>query len=125
MPDEGKYILGFLVLVLSVSFVVIVYLMTKERSKYILSSNCGKPPGQFSVQQGKTSRNILNSCYEGNNQQCVFNASSLNDSINICNENIEICDRFAYNSEAGTMMIISKNATLSDNTSADIYNRIS
>ena len=114
-----------LLIIFAIIFGVYVIYTENKMKNYTLNTNCTKPSGIFSVENGNTyssTDDVLETCYDGKTN-CIFNnVTTLTDAVNICNIN-ELCKRFAYSSSTSTLTLLKTTSKYSANKNSDIYNR--
>lgn len=112
-------------IILVVTFAVtMVVLWTRDRKNYVNAKYCNKPLGEFGVESGYTSKDVITKCGTSGSDRCVFtNISNLSAAIKLCNDNIEICDRFSYDSSVNTLQFVKLNGKYTSLSSSDMYTR--
>jgi hypothetical protein len=107
-----------LLLSLIILAILIYYLTDLTNTKNEISKNSNKPAGEFAVSTGVTSTQSINQCTINGvrNSQCSYPANTLNDAINICNVQSDVCDRFFYNEVSKQMTMISLDSPLVPST---------
>jgi hypothetical protein len=109
-------------IVISSFLIYYVYKTEDDMKNYILAKNCTKVKGNFAVNNGFVSQDVLMTCYDGNTK-CVFNQiNSLSQAIKICDIN-NLCDAFSYNSLNRVMSIIKVSNNIAADENTDIYVR--
>lgn len=91
-----------------------IYDYVVNQNEKVPVDNCNKPGGEFAVEP-ETSY-ALNCTLQGckdrgsdSGDACVFSVSGLNDAIKVCNQNIDICNRFTFFPNSKSMAITSLN----------------
>jgi len=96
------YALAILLILFLAIYILTVVMLTRS------SVNQTKIRGPYAVQTGTTATTLF-VCGTQKNQECTFSATTLNDAIQICNDNLNICRQFTY---SGTTMKFVDNNTV-------------
>ena len=94
---------------LLIAFITEISIATGNCSNNVSVENCNKPAGDFALEPGVTTNNILTGCppdLNGNDSCVISNIPSLSDATRICNSKkyLNKCNRFIY--ENNTMKLV-------------------
>ena len=121
---ESKYFFIATIFILSILIIVLLVIWIRERSGYIQASQCNKPLGEFALENGVTTKSVLSKCGPDKKSLCSeSNITSLTQAVQYCNDNIDICDRFSYDSLANIVQIVSLGGKYIPLATSDIYTR--
>ena len=84
-------------------------IITINSKNYVRQENCNSPVGDFQVEAGINYIDVKKQCERPGvpNANCIFkNVENLTEAINICQENIQFCERFSFNKNLGLMKIV-------------------
>lgn len=112
-----------LIAILIIVLIVFVILTQEERKDLVELSQCFKPKGEYAVDPGFTSADVLNLCGSDGKSVCTFTVSNLANATDICNTNPEKCSRFIYNEQTNIMSFISDQPSFIKNPNINIYIR--
>ena len=121
MNSELIYIL--IILILIIILIVIIVLTQEGRKNLINVGECTKIKGEYAVDAGFDSSNILYLCGSNGNSVCTFTVSSLENAFDICNTNADKCSRFTYNTSSQSISFISDIPSFDKNPDSNIYIR--
>ena len=113
----------FLIVFIIVTAVAIIFIILYFRSTlYLVSpSQCGASFGTYSVTPARSGV-MLNTCGDGT-QPCKFVAYTLEEAINICNEQESKCDAFAYSEVNRALSFIDITQELIPTVLGGVYRR--
>jgi uncharacterized membrane protein YgcG len=124
---ENFFLFVAIVLIgLLIAFITEISIATGNCSNNVSIEHCNKPAGDFAVEPGVTTNNILSGCppdLTGSDSCVIPDVSSLSDAIKICNSNkyINKCNRFIY--ENNTMKLVPLNGSTYSSRSKNLYVR--
>jgi uncharacterized protein YxeA len=120
-----KIILIFLILLVVVGGLAFYVFNHAGRSDYVHYSKCYKPLSAFSVESGTSANSILNQCGQNKTSKCTARANNLDEAIQYCEQNVQICDIFSFNSTTKTASIHPTNTKFNSvpGTGNDIFYR--
>ena len=98
--------------------------ITLNSKNYVRQENCNSPFGDFQVEAGIYYTDVKKQCERPGvpNANCIFkNVETLTEAINICQENIEFCERFSFNKDLGLMRIVTLTSKGSKDPKYDSY----
>jgi len=108
MNKTGFYILGFIFLI--IIGLLITDIVIRLNSKYYFKSDkCNSPPSDWAAEPGVNYTEVKKQCDKLGikNSSCVFNnVKNVTEAIVLCQQNINVCERFTYNSSTKTMKIV-------------------
>jgi len=117
-----KIYIGIIVLLL-ILLILFIILTQEEKKDLIKISQCSKPKGQYAVDAGFSSSDVLNTCGSNNTSVCSFSAASLKNAFTICDSNASQCGRFLYDEQTKLMSFIGDKPAMLQNTNTSIYIR--
>ena len=98
---------------------MIVYFQEREMSNYVYYTNCYQPISDYSVEAGKSSNSVLNTCGSSGRERCARTSTSLLDAINFAQASR--ADKFSYNEKTGQTFLLSKKTNYYNNPDTSIY----
>ena len=107
--NPNPNLVGWIILTVSLTIVIIVLLFLWIFSLTVVDQPCGCT-GEFGVQINTAARPQRN-CGTSRDMPCMFTVSSLEECVNICNQLVNICSGFTYNSTTNTMTIVNPTNT--------------
>ena len=121
MLSEIIYII--IIVILLIILIIFIVLTQEGRKNLINVGECTKMKGEYVVDAGFDSSNILKLCGNDGKSVCSFTVSNLENAFNICNSNADKCSRFSYNSSNQSISFISDVPSFNRNPNSDIYIR--
>ena len=114
-----------MIIITALIIILIVFIVLTEdgRKNLINVSECSKIKGEYAVDAGFDSSNILYLCGNDGKSVCSFTVSSLENAFNICNSNADKCSRFSYNTSSQSISFISDVPSFNRNPNSNIYIR--
>lgn len=121
MSREVIYVsmIFFLLLVL----ILIIVLTQNEKKDHIHASECSKPKGEYAVDPGFQSVDIIKTCGGDGKSPCTFRVDNLKDATDVCNRNPDKCYRFMYDNKRKSITFINDTTDLTSNINSDIFTR--
>jgi hypothetical protein len=111
-----------LIFMLLLSLILVIILTQNEKKDHIHVSECSKPKGEYAVDPGIVSVDIINTCGQSNTP-CSFRAPNLKGAIDICNNHPDKCYKFTYDNRRKVISFINNSTNYSSNNDYDIYTR--
>lgn len=124
---ENFFLFVAIVLIgLLIAFITEISIATGNCSNNVSIEHCNKPAGDFAVEPGVTTNNILSGCppdLTGSDSCVIPYISSLSDAIKICNSKkyINKCNRFIY--ENNTVKLVPLTGSTYSSPSKNLYVR--
>ncbi len=120
---QTEFIYIGIIIILIIILIIIIVLTQEDRKNLINIGECTKIKGEYAVDAGFDSSNILNLCGNNGKSVCSFTVSNLENAFNICNSNADKCSRFSYNSSNQSISFISEVPSFERNPNSNIYIR--
>ena len=121
MIHEKIYI-GIIVLLL-ILLILFIILTQEERKDLVKISQCSKPKGQYAVDGGFSSSDVLNICGPNSDSVCSFSVSSIKNAFTICDSNADKCSKFMYNEQNKTMVFLGDKPSMIQTTNSSVFIR--
>ena len=112
-----------IIFILVISLILLVIFTQHEKKNHVHESECSKPKGEYAVDPGFQSSDILKTCGSDGRSPCSFKVDNLKNAVNICNRNPEKCYRFMYDNKRRTITFINSTTDLTTNINSDIFTR--
>ena len=112
-----------IIFLLSVSLVLVIILTQNEKKDHIHESECSKPKGEYAVDPGNITTDILSTCGTDNKSSCTFRVTSLKEATDVCNRNPDKCYRFMYDTNRNVITFIGNTTNLTSKIGTDIFTR--
>ena len=112
-----------IIVILIIVMITFIVLTQEDRKNLIDVGKCSKVLGEYAVDAGFESANVINLCGANNASVCSFTVSNLQDAFDICNTNSEKCSRFMYNEKLKIMSFINNIPSFKRNPNSSIYIR--
>jgi hypothetical protein len=111
-----------LIFLLLLSLILVIIFTQHEKKDHVHVSECSKPKGEYAVDPGIVSVDIIKTCGQSNGP-CTFRAPNLKGAIDICNKNPDKCYKFTYDNRRKVISFIDNSTNYSSNNDYDIYTR--
>ena len=123
MNKTSFYILGGIFIIL-IGLLIADIVIRLNSKYYVKSENCNSPISDWAMEPGVNYTDIKNQCDRlgVKNNSCIFNnVKNLTDAVVLCQENLNICERFTYNSSAQIMTIVTLTSNGTKDNNYDSY----
>jgi hypothetical protein len=121
MPRDIIYVVMIFLLLLSL--VLVIVFTQHEKKDHIHESECSKPKGEYAVDPGFQTTDIVKLCGDDGKSPCVFSVDNLKSAIDVCNRNPDKCFRFMYDNRRNSITFINNTTDLTSNITTDIFTR--
>jgi len=121
MPRDIIYVIMIFLLLISLIFVIVF--TQNEKKDHIHHSECSKPKGEYAVDPGFQTTDVVNLCGDDGKSPCVFSVDNLKSAIDVCNRNPDKCFRFMYDNTRNSISFINNTTDLTANITTDIFTR--
>jgi len=106
-----------------VAGILVVYFTTYYKSDYVHYKKCNAPLGEYALEAGSSSSNIIQKCGRDKKSFCSKKVSHLKEAEAYCNNNSNICDRFVYNESTRVASIVDLKGEIVEATDSSIFTR--
>jgi len=117
---EAVWIIAYVVLGIVAIFFIAMYFRCSVIN--VNPSQCGASYGIYAVEAGRTG-NVISTCGGSGNQPCTFVISTLQEAVELCNDNSDVCTAFYYSELNRNMSYIDPASTLKDVNLGGLYRR--
>ena len=111
-----------LIFLLLLSLILVILFTQNEKKDHVHVSECSKPKGEYAVDPGIASTDIIKTCGQ-TNKPCTFNVTNLKGAIDVCNKNPDKCYKFSYDHRRNVVSFLNSSTNYSSNNEIDIYTR--
>ena len=112
-----------MIFLLLVSLILVIIFTQNEKKNHIHASECSKPKGEYAVDPGLRTTDIISTCGVDNTSSCTFKATNLKEAVDICNRNPDKCYRFMYDTQRNVVTFIGNTTNLTSNIGTNIFTR--
>lgn len=121
MPRDIIYVIMIFLLLLSL--VLVIVFTQHEKKDHIHESECSKPKGEYAVDPGFQTTDVVKTCGDDGKSPCIFSVDNLKNAIDVCNRNPDKCFRFMYDNKRNSITFINNTTDLTSNIATDIFTR--
>ena len=119
-----QLVMFFAIIGITIFFSFNTYSILDRCENFVPPENCNQPIGEFAIEPNTVSTNIISGCGTSQKDICNFtNVTSITEAIKICNENINICNRFNYSEKTQKMSIVSLQGDVSASNTGHLFLR--
>ena len=112
-----------LIFFLLLAIILVIVFTQNEKKDHIHVSECSKPKGEYAVDPGFQSTDIIRTCGADGSSPCSFRVNSLKDAVDVCNRNPDKCYRFMYDNKRNIITFINDTTNLTSNINSDVFTR--
>ena len=112
-----------MIFLLLVSLVLVIIFTQNDKKNHIHSSECSKPKGEYAVDPGHRTTDIISTCGTDNKSSCTFRVTNLKEAVDVCNRNPDKCYRFMYDTNRNVITFIGNSTNLTSKIGTDIFTR--
>ena len=106
-----------------VAGILVVYFTTYYKSDYVHYKKCNAPLGEYALEAGSSSSNIIQKCGRDKKSFCTKPVSNLKEAEAYCNNNSNICDRFVFNETTKIASIVDLKGEIKNSDNSSIFTR--
>ena len=121
MPRDIIYVV--MIFLLLVSLILVIVFTQHEKKDHIHASECSKPKGEYAVDAGFQTTDVVKTCGSDNKSVCTFKVDNLKNAVDVCNKNPDKCYRFMYDNKRNSITFINNTTNLTSNLTTDIFTR--